>query len=42
VIPLSQFAPDDDVARPTISIEGRPVGRVARPFRIAPVATPRH
>jgi len=42
VIGLSQFAPGDYVARAIISIEGRPVGRVARPFRIAPAAAPRH
>jgi hypothetical protein len=39
---LSQFAPGDYVARAIISVEGRPVGRVARPFRIASATAPRH
>jgi VWFA-related protein len=42
IIPLSQFAPGDYVARAIISVEGRPVGRVARPFRIASATAPRH
>jgi hypothetical protein len=42
VIPLAPFPPGDYVARAVISVGGHPVGRVMRPFRIAPPPPQQH